>query len=105
MIKALVKKPGKVAETRDFLNINEIYKVVANNGFVGFATFNHKNDIGMYYNDDGYLTGKSQNFSFNNNIVYGSVVFIGLDDEGNAKSLTPRQILIIENYLDHNICK
>lgn len=49
MIKAVIKRPKEAATTHEFKNINEIYKLFKNLGFVTF-----KNDIGMYFNDDGY---------------------------------------------------
>lgn len=100
MIRALIKKPGKTAEIKEFKNINEIYLTVGRT--VEFKTFNNRSNIGMYCNDDGYLSGRPKNFTFGGYIIYGTVVFVGLDDEGAIKRLTSKQLIIIENYLDHN---
>ena len=100
MIRALVKHPGKYPEIKEFKNVTEIHSAVGRS--VEFRTFNYRNNIGVYINDDGYLSGKSKNFMFSSCIVYGTAIFVGLDDDGAAKKLTTKQLLIIENYLDHN---
>ena len=100
MIRALIKYPGKYPEIKEFKNVNEIYSAVGRS--VEFRTFNYRNNIGVYINDDGYLSGKPKNFIFDGSIIYGTAVFVGLNDDGVVKKLTTKQLLIIENYLDHN---
>lgn len=104
MIRALLKKPGTKAVIQEFKNINEIYTSVSS-GSIEFITFSKKLDIGLYVNDNGYYSGKSPNFMFDGHIIYGTVIFVGLDDEGVTKRITNAQIAFIENYLDHNLIR
>ena len=102
MIKAIVKKPKTAEEIKEFRNINEVYREISINENVAFETFSGKLNIGMYYHDDGYYSGRSPNIKFHGFIVYGNIVFVGLDDEGIVKKLTNKQIAFVKNYLDHN---
>ena len=104
MIRALIKRPGSKAVIQEFKNVNEIYKTVSS-GSVEFITFSRKLDIGLYLNDNGYYSSKSPNFMYNGHIVYGTVIFVGLDDDGAAKRITNAQIAFVEKYLDHNLIR
>lgn len=97
----LVKTPGKVAVTSDLSDSEEIYNKVAPNDYPDFVTFDEKYKIGMYISDSGRLSMSGKNFVFNNRIVYGTVVFVGLDKEGSPVSLKKVQIALIQDYLDH----
>lgn len=96
----LVKTPTKVAEKRDLKDTNEIYNVVSSNDYPDFITFDEKYRIGMYVDDFGRLMMNGKNFVFNGHIIYGTVVFVGLDKEGSPISLKRVQIEIIKYYLD-----
>lgn len=97
MIKAVIKRPKEAATTHEFKNINEIYKLFKSLGYITF-----KNDIGMYFNDGGYYSGYTPNFTINSHIVYGIVVFVGLDDEGKPKKLTYKQQEFVKEFLRNN---
>ena len=75
----LVKTPTKVAEERDLSGTNEIYDIVSLNDYPDFVTFDEKYKIGMYVNDSGRLMMNGKNFVFNGHIIYGTVVFVGLN--------------------------
>ena len=96
----LVKTPTKVAEERDLSGTNEIYDIVSLNDYPDFVTFDEKYKIGMYVNDSGRLMMNGKNFVFNGHIIYGTVVFVGLNKEGSPASLKRVQIEIIKDYLD-----
>lgn len=102
MIKVLLKRPGKTIEAINVKNVLEIYDLVAFNGTVEFITFNNKYNIGIYINDEGYLSGMSANFTFNGHIIYGPAVFVGLDDDGAPKRINKLQEKIIDDYLNRN---
>lgn len=97
----LVKIPGKVAVESDLSGVEAIYNKVAPNDYPEFVTFDEKYRIGMYVSDSGRLSLSGKNFVFNNRIVYGTVVFVGLDKEGSPVSLKKVQRAVIQDYLDH----
>ena len=97
----LVKIPGKIAVKSDLSGSEEIYNKVAPNDYPEFVTFDEKYKIGMYVSDSGRLSVSGKNFVFNNRIVYGTVVFVGLDMDGSPVSLKKVQIALIQDYLDH----
>lgn len=96
----LVKIPGKVAVKSDLSGVEEIYNKVAPNDYPDFVTFDEKYSIGMYVSDSGRLFLSGKNFVFDNRIIYGTVVFVGLDKNGSPVSLNKLQKEIIQDYLD-----
>lgn len=101
MMITLVKTPGKVAVESDLNGVEAIYNKVAPNDYPEFVTFDEKYKIGMYVSDSGRLSLSGKNFVFNNRIVYGTVVFVGLDKKGFPVSLKKVQRAVIQDYLDH----
>ena len=97
----LVKIPGKVAVESDLSDVEAICNKVAPNDYPEFVTFDEKYKIGMYVSDSGRFSVSGKNFVFNNRIVYGTVVFVGLDKEGSPVSLKKVQKAVIQDYLDH----
>lgn len=98
----IVKKPGKRVSTEEVDGMNQIYDIVSPSGKPEFDVFIRKHGIGIItsdYVDDSFT---NRNFVFHNRMIYGTVAFVGLDDDGKAKSLTVYQTAIIENFMDHN---
>ena len=104
MIKGLLKKPGmKDGLIIDFKNLAEIRKTIKN---ALYYVFDSNNQIGIFLSDDGYMGEANKNIIFNQHIIYGAVVFVGISDFGEMKGITKRQRRIVEEYiLKHNICK
>lgn len=98
-MQVVIKQPGK-EQTPGELTQEEIYDLVAPNDYPEFVTFNDIYNIGMYVHDSGKILGHGKNFVHNGSIIYGTVVFVGLDKEGKAIDISGTQYHIVKDYLE-----
>lgn len=99
---AMIKKPKLVEEIVKLKDKNALYNCVCYNSIPEFVLFDEKRKIGMFVTDDGCYSGLPRNFIHENHIIYGNVVFVGLNNEGKAINLTKSQTAFIQAYLNHN---
>lgn len=62
-------------------------------------------NISMYCNDEGKLIGLEPCLWIyeRRDVIFGNVVFIGVDDEGGDIELTEEQVKIVEEFVNKNI--
>lgn len=99
---AMIKKPKLVEELVKFEDKNALYNCVCYNSIPEFVLFDEKRKIGMFVTDDGCYSGLPRNFIFDHHIIYGNVVFVGLNKEGKAVNLNKSQTAFLQAYLNHN---
>lgn len=98
MMTVYVKVPGQIGKIKNVKDVEEIYDIVAPNDYPDFRTFDDRFNIGMYINDSGRILGKGKNFFWNQTIIYGTVVFVGLKKDGSPTNLSFVQRVIIKEY-------
>ena len=100
MITVLVKEPGKIARVERVKNLAAIHDIVSPNDYPEFEVFDEKYRIGIYSNDSGRILGKGKNIVWNQTILYGTVVFVGIDESGAATNISPLKRNIVIDYLN-----
>lgn len=95
----IIKHPGKVAEEVNMTK-DEALEVIS--GRHCFVMYSNPYNVGMYISDGGYYAGLKQNFVWESHIIYGSVVFIGMDDRGRECDLTKLQKELVNHFLNRD---
>jgi hypothetical protein len=64
----------------------------------GFSVSQLTHDIGVYYHDEGLLIGLTPNRMTQTGVpLYGTLVFAGVDEDGESRDLTAEEIAFVQN--------
>ena len=77
-MRVVIKKPGKVAETRDILDSLDNYQQLVG-GYIEVVTLTPHH--AMIVNEDGKLLDLPNNFTWHGDYIKGTAVFVGLKDD------------------------
>ena len=92
MIKVIVKEPGKPCEVKEIENtLLEHQKIV--DGYIETIPF--ASDAVLIVNEEGKLMGLEPNFRFGNDLIVGTAIIIGVDED-EFTGLSDKQIELIK---------
>lgn len=100
-IKVLFKAPNKKFEEREINNtLEDMQKLV--DGYIEVIPTDIYDKVFMIVNEEGKLYGLEPNIHYYRDIIVGNVVFVRVDNSGNWKSISNKQITEIKKYFGIN---
>lgn len=77
-MKVIIKEPGHMPKSIDINNdLRTLQHLVG--GYIEHVRVSK--DVGMIINEEGKFNGSEPNFSFENDVIMGTAVFVGYDGE------------------------
>ena len=97
MIKVLFKAPHGKFEEREINNtLEDMQKLV--DGYIEVISTDIDDKVFMIVNEEGKLYGLEPNLYYYSDIIVGNIVFVKVDNKGNWKSISDKQIEAIKKY-------
>ena len=103
MIKVVVANPfAEPFECMVKNSLEQYYDIIGCDYVEAIYPFENSSVVG-YIDEEGKLNGKLPNMIYFNDVVCGTIIFLGTDDEGNDKSLTDEEIKMVKEHYKKNV--
>jgi hypothetical protein len=102
IIKAVVSRPHSVPIVTTIKNDLETFQKLVD-GYIEVVPLQADSKVMLVLNEEGKFKGLEPNFFWYEDLIVGTVVFVGFDEEsedGDFISLTDEQLEEISDYLD-----
>jgi len=101
-MKVLLKRPNEKFEEIEIENTLKAMQSLVN-GYIECIPTDISDKLFMVVNEEGKLYDLEPNFYYYTDIIVGNAVFVRVDNNGNWKSISNKQIDEIKKYFGNNI--